>query len=55
MDTEAKKVRAEYMRLYMAEYMREWRRKNPEKAKAIRERYWKKKVEQLKESRGGDE
>ncbi len=28
-------------------YLREWRRKNPEKAKAIRERYWEKKVAEM--------
>lgn len=28
------------------EYVREWRKKNPDKARAIRERYWQKKLEQ---------
>ncbi len=27
-----------------AAYAREWRRKNPERAQAIRERYWEKQV-----------
>lgn len=27
-------------------YMREWRRKNPDKDRAIKERYWQKKAEQ---------
>lgn len=26
------------------EYLREWRKNNPEKARAIRERYWEKKA-----------
>lgn len=29
-------------------YNREWYRKNPDKAKAIRQRYWAKKAEQMK-------
>ena len=28
-------------------YLREWRRKNPEKAKAIRDRYWEKKAAEM--------
>lgn len=31
-----------------ARYARAWRKKNPEKARAIRERYWKRKAERLK-------
>ena len=29
-------------------YFREWRRRNPEKAKRIRQRYWERKAEELK-------
>ena len=39
-----------------ARYAREWRKKNPEKAKAAKDRYWKRKAERLKaESEGVDE
>ncbi len=31
-----------------ARYAREWRRKNPEKAKAAKDRYWRRKAEKLK-------
>ena len=30
-----------------AEYMRKWRKENPEKAKRVQERYWAKKYEQI--------
>ena len=30
-----------------AEYMREWRRKNPERTKAINQAYWAKKVKDM--------
>lgn len=33
-----------------ARYARSWRRKNPEKVKATRERYWQKKAAQYNES-----
>ena len=33
-----------------ARYARNWRRKNPEKVKATRERYWQKKAAQYSES-----
>lgn len=29
-------------------YMREWRRKNPERAKEISDRYWERRAERLK-------
>lgn len=31
---------------YMREYMKEWRRKNPKKAKDIQNRYWQKRADQ---------
>ena len=34
----------ELSRQEMARYHREWRRKNPDKAKAIQDRYWAKKA-----------
>jgi TRAP-type C4-dicarboxylate transport system substrate-binding protein len=49
-EPEAKKAKQEYMRNYMREYMREWKKKNPDKVKAISERYWKKKAEQMKDN-----
>ena len=36
-----------------ARYAAEWRRKNPEKVKATRERYWAKKAAQYSESAEG--
>ena len=33
-----------------ARYAREWRRKNPEKVQAIREKYWRRKAAQYSES-----
>ena len=38
-----------------ARYAREWRRKNPEKAKAAKERYWKRKAERLKAEREAED
>lgn len=35
------------IRAAKAEYAREWRRKNPEKAKAIQNRYWMRQAEKL--------
>jgi acyl-CoA reductase-like NAD-dependent aldehyde dehydrogenase len=35
-----------------AKYAAEWRRMNPEKVKAIREKYWQKKAAQYSESAG---
>lgn len=32
-----------------AEYAREWRRKNPEKARAARERYWERQARKERE------
>ena len=43
----------EKARLARNAYYREWRRKNPERNKAIQERYWVRKVERMKESSGG--
>ncbi len=34
-------------------YMREWRRKNPDRVKEKNKRYWEKKAQQLQQS-GGD-
>ena len=39
MNEDAKKARAEYMR--------EWRRRNPEKTRQQRERYWAKRAERM--------
>ena len=33
-------------------YMREWRRKNPDKVREINRRYWEKKAAQMQESEG---
>ena len=38
----------EIRRKEQARYAREWRKKNPQKAKAIKERYWAKKAAQIK-------
>ena len=39
-----------------ARYAREWRRRNPDKQRAIMNRYWAKKVEQQREQQpSGDE
>ena len=35
-----------------AKYAAEWRKMNPEKVKAIREKYWQKKAAQYSESAG---
>lgn len=35
-----------------AAYAAEWRKRNPEKMKAIREKYWQKKAAQYSESAG---
>lgn len=43
MTTDAKKARAKYLR--------EWRRKNPEKQKEYDARKWERKAEKLKEER----
>ena len=37
--------REEKIRKARNAYMREWRKKNPERAKAINERYWEKRFE----------
>ena len=37
-----------------AEYAREYRRKNPEKIRAIQERYWAKKFHRTEEARKGN-
>lgn len=42
---------AEARKAYNA-YLREWRKKNPEKAAAIKARYWEKKAKEAK-SNGG--
>ena len=34
------------------QYMREWRKKNPERVKANNRRYWERKAKELQESRG---
>ena len=36
------------------EYMREWRKKNPEKVRRIKERYWEKKGKQMQEKEEGE-
>lgn len=41
----------EAVRLLKNAYNREWRKKNPEKARAIQERYWQKKL--LKQKTNG--
>ena len=38
----------EIRRKEQARYSREWRKKNPQKAKAIKERYWAKKAAAIK-------
>lgn len=40
-DAKARKAKADYQR----EYMRTWRRNNPEKVKASQRRYWAKRFE----------
>ena len=35
-------------------YMREWRKKNPERAKAIKARYWERKAAELQSQAAGD-
>lgn len=45
MTEEAKKARSDYFR--------EWRKKNPEKQKAIIERYWEKKAKELADNTDG--
>ena len=37
-------------RAYMRDYMREWRRKNPERAKKHVDDYWKRKAAQLNDN-----
>lgn len=44
----AKQKRNEYMK----NYMREWRKKNPEKQKEITERYWAKQAEKSAKAEG---
>lgn len=44
----------EAARIARNRYMREWRAKNPDKAKAIRERYWEKKAMQAEREEGND-
>lgn len=34
-----------------AKYMREWRKKNPDKAKAIKDRYWERQAEKIRQQR----
>ena len=43
MDDEARKAQREYMR--------EWRRKNPEKVRAINKRYWERRAAKLAEKK----
>lgn len=38
-----------------ARYHREWRRKNPEKVRAIKERYWAKKAAERRENDAADQ
>jgi hypothetical protein len=45
MSEEAKKKRNEYMK----NYMRDWRRKNPDKVQEIVERYWTRKANEITE------
>lgn len=42
----------EARRLYMKEYLREWKRKNPEKVKEHNERYWERKAKQAEKATG---
>lgn len=37
------------------EYLREWRKKNPDKVKAQSRRYWERKAEKLKQERADSE
>lgn len=37
------------------QYHKEWRKKNPDKVKAINKRYWLKKAQKLKEEKGKEE
>lgn len=43
MDDEAREARREYMR--------EWRKKNPEKVRAINRRYWERRAERIRKER----
>lgn len=47
LEDEAKKIQAQYHR--------EWRKKNPDKVKAINKRYWLKKAQKLKEEKEKEE
>ena len=38
-------------KLARAKYMREWRKKNPEKNKEYKARHWEKKAQQIREER----
>ena len=40
----------EQIRELKNQYLREWRRKNPERAKEIQHRYWRKKLEQAQQA-----
>lgn len=40
----AKETKREYQREYMRTYMKKWRKENPDKVKAITERFWENKV-----------
>lgn len=51
MSESAKKTRADYMR----EYMRLYRKKNPDKIKAIKAKYWEKKTMEAASNEHGSE
>jgi hypothetical protein len=52
--TEAKQYTPEEAKkIYIRVYKREWARRNPEKVKAIRERFYQKKAAQLNEMTAG--
>lgn len=51
LDAKARIAKAEYQR----EYMRGWRKKNPEKVKESQKRYWAKRFEENNQSNGVDD
>lgn len=44
-----------YRRTEQARYMRDWRKRNPEKQKAYRARYWEKKAKEAAGNGGANE
>lgn len=53
-DTRAATTMTEAAKRARALYAKEWRRKNPDKQKAITERYWEKKARALEEQADAD-